>query len=328
MINRDNWKLTKEFLRDRYKYDQLSPKSLRLEETWLRYLLEWAREITFDHVDNKNLKFTEYLKSARLNGEEKPFSTIYTKKVLATSRRFFIWLRTKKKGYRNKIDSDFISTLKTQRFTYDFKEHEAIDLEEVIAISKAPVENMREKRIRAAAVFWFLSGIRIGAFVTLPIRAINLEESSIKQFTSLGVKTKFGKNETTYLLNIPGLIDVVKDWDDLVRKNLSEENYWFAPLSPETCWFDKDIKEAGNNRTSRAYKDLKEWLEKVGLPFHSPHKFRHGHAVYSIKVANTVAELKAISQNLMHSNLSITDGIYGILSREDRKNYITNLGKK
>jgi hypothetical protein len=59
----------------------------------------------------------------------------------------------------------------------------------------------------------------------------------------------------------------------------------------------------------------------------SKNKFRHGHAVYSIKLAKTVAELKAISQNLMHSNLSITDGIYGILSREDRKNYITNLGK-
>jgi integrase len=63
-----------------------------------------------------------------------------------------------------------------------------------------------------------------------------------------------------------------------------------------------------------------------GIPSH-PHKFRHGQAVYSIKVANIVTELNAISQNLKHSNLSITDGIYGILSREDQKNYITNLGK-
>jgi len=42
---------------------------------------------------------------------------------------------------------------------------------------------------------------------------------------------------------------------------------------------------------------------------------------------NNPIDVTAISQNLMHSNLSITDGIYGILSKEDRKNYITNLGK-
>ena len=83
----------------------------------------------------------------------------------------------------------------------------------------------------------------------------------------------------------------------------------------------------GEYRISRANKDLKEWLSRVGLPYHSPHKFRHGNAVYSFQIAKTPADLKAISQNLMHSNLSITDGIYGILSKEDRKNYITNLGK-
>jgi hypothetical protein len=86
-------------------------------------------------------------------------------------------------------------------------------------------------------------------------------------------------------------------------------------------------KPFGKHRISRANKDVKGWLNRIGLPYHSPHKFRHGNAVYSIKIAKTVVDLKAINQNLMHSNWSITDGIYGILSREDRKNYITNLGK-
>jgi hypothetical protein len=30
--------------------------------------------------------------------------------------------------------------------------------------------------------------------------------------------------------------------------------------------------------------------------------------------SQNIADLKAVIQNLMHSNLSITDGIYGILS--------------
>lgn len=50
---------------------------------------------------------------------------------------------------------------------------------------------------------------------------------------------------------------------------------------------------------------------------HSPHKFRHGHAVYALKMARDVSGLKAVSQNLMHENLAITDGIYGVLSSGD-----------
>lgn len=37
--------------------------------------------------------------------------------------------------------------------------------------------------------------------------------------------------------------------------------------------------------------------------------------------------MKAVSQNLMHKNLSVTDGVYGILSDLDVKEQIANLGK-
>jgi hypothetical protein len=57
------------------------------------------------------------------------------------------------------------------------------------------------------------------------------------------------------------------------------------------------------------------------------HKFRHGHAVYVLKNAKDIPVLKAVSQNLMYSNLSITDGVYGILSDMDVRSEIHNLGK-
>jgi hypothetical protein len=40
-----------------------------------------------------------------------------------------------------------------------------------------------------------------------------------------------------------------------------------------------------------------------------------------------IPALKAANQNLMHSNLSITDGVYGILSDMDVRSEIHNLGK-
>ncbi len=58
------------------------------------------------------------------------------------------------------------------------------------------------------------------------------------------------------------------------------------------------------------------------MPYHSPHKFRHGHGVYALKLAKDVAALKAVSQNLMHASLSITDGVYGMLSTTDIKEQI------
>jgi hypothetical protein len=61
------------------------------------------------------------------------------------------------------------------------------------------------------------------------------------------------------------------------------------------------------------------------LLYYSPQKFRHGNAVYSIKLAKDIAALKAVSQTLMHSNLSITDGIYGILSEIDIRKQIDRL---
>ena len=83
----------------------------------------------------------------------------------------------------------------------------------------------------------------------------------------------------------------------------------------------------GIHRASIARRDLRLWLDRVGLPYHSPHKFRHGHAVYALKQAKDIPALKAISQNLMHSNLSVTDGVYGILSDNDVQAQILGLGK-
>ena len=49
--------------------------------------------------------------------------------------------------------------------------------------------------------------------------------------------------------------------------------------------------------------------------------------MYALKNAKDVSALKAVSQNLMHENLTITDGVYGILSENDVRKQIAELGK-
>jgi len=72
-------------------------------------------------------------------------------------------------------------------------------------------------------------------------------------------------------------------------------------------------------------RSLKGLCKSVGLLYRSPHKLRHGHAVYALKRARTIAEYKAVSQNLMHANLTITDGVYGVLTGADVQSTIAGL---
>lgn len=325
MINRTNWELVRKYLTYRAEVDQVSEKTVRLEETWLKHFLNWLDEKTIDQAPNIRPTYPEYIQRLVSENKEEPFSQVYMRKIIGSAKRFLEWLIRQKRGYFHKVNQAWLDTLKLPRLPDNQEEHEAVTIEEVRAMVNAPVYSMRDRRIRAAAVLWFLSGIRVGAFVTLPIKSVNLQKNEVYQWPAYGVHTKFGKKGTTYLLNIPDLLAVVKEWDDDVRKYLDNNNFWFAPLSQETGTFDNSISEIGSSRESRAYKDLKDWLDRVGLPFHSPHKFRHGYAVYGIKHAKTYTQLKAISQNLMHSSIAITDGIYGMLSYDDMKRQLDSL---
>ncbi len=76
-----------------------------------------------------------------------------------------------------------------------------------------------------------------------------------------------------------------------------------------------------------ARRNLKEWLQRVGLPYHSPLKFRHGHIQYGMARAKTIADFKAVSLNVMHSSMDITDEIYSQLGDIEVQNRISSISK-
>jgi integrase len=78
-----------------------------------------------------------------------------------------------------------------------------------------------------------------------------------------------------------------------------------------------DAPASTANRDSILRQEVAHLFDQAGIPYMSPHKFRHGHATYGLKQAKDIDDLKAVSQNLMHANIGITDGIYAILSTED-----------
>jgi hypothetical protein len=75
-------------------------------------------------------------------------------------------------------------------------------------------------------------------------------------------------------------------------------------------------------------RDLRPICELAGIPYFSPHKLRHGHVVHALKQARNMAELKAISQNVMHASVTITDQVYGRLVDNDIRRIIGGLGSQ
>lgn len=324
MINRDNWKHVNSYLAYRLEVEQIDSSSQRLEKSWLRHLLIWADYVPFDRASTIRPSYPQYLLTARLDGSGEVFSEIYINHLIRSAYRFFFWLSKHRRGFSS-ITPAWLDTLRVPRLEVEPSKHDAVTYDEILAIASAPAVTLVDRRIRASAVFWFLSGIRIGAFVSLPVSAVDLSDLSVKQYPKLGVRTKLKKHAITYLLDIPPLLDVIREWDSEVRS--SGSYYWFAQISPLTWKIDPVVTSSGSFRSSIARKNLSSWLARVGLPYHSPHKFRHGHAVYALKNARDVPALKAVSQNLMHKNLSVTDGVYAILSEMDVKQQISLLGK-
>jgi integrase len=325
MINRKNWQLTKKYLDYRFSVDQISKGSLKKEQTHLRYLLPWADDQSFRYAPNIRPTFPEYMLSNRLDGEKGKLSAVYVKKTLATARLFFSWLSDNEIGYKS-IKQAWIRTIKVKRLSDTPKTREAVTLEEILAIAAQETRTLFERRARAGAVFLFLSGMRIGAFVSLPIQAVDIPNRKVFQYPNLGVRTKNKKYGITYLLDIPELLKVVQEWDDEIRAILPLNGFWFAPLSPDTGKIDPSIVSIGEHRAILARRNIKEWIESKGLLYHSPHKFRHGHIQYGLANSKDIADYKAVSMNVMHTSMEITDALYSNLNDSEIQKRIQLLG--
>ena len=53
-----------------------------------------------------------------------------------------------------------------------------------------------------------------------------------------------------------------------------------------------------------------------------------GRSAVALRMACSPVDVKAVSQNLMHGNVGNTDGIYAILSDQDRRDRIRGLGSE
>lgn len=196
-------------------------------------------------------------------------------------------------------------------------------LEDVLRIATVSTETLRQERGKIAVCMLFLSGMRADALASLPIACVDLDAGEIAQLPEAGVRTKNRKAAITFLLPIPELLDVVRTWDNRVR-SLPPSALWYSTVSRDGMQLTATTR-AFLKRYDVVERDVKTVCELAGVPYLSPHKLRHGHAVYALKKAKDMVTFKAVSQNLMHKSAVITDQVYGNLIHNDLKNIIGSL---
>jgi integrase len=184
----------------------------------------------------------------------------------------------------------------------------------------------KQERAQVAAAILFLSGMRADALATLPISCVHLGRRELHQLPERGVRTKNRKAAITYLLNIPDLLAVVVNWQRHLR-DLSPDCLWYSPLTRDGMTLIPTTA-AFVGRGDLVGHDLRLVCDRAGVPYLSPHKLRHGHVVYALKNAHDLADLKAISQNVMHASVTITDQVYGRLVDDDVRTVISRLGQQ
>jgi len=327
VIHRNNYLLVRRYLRDLGEVYQLSGSSLGRYHFYLRHLLLWAGETPFQQATKLRPTFPSYVNNLPGRNGDVPLASVTQKKIIEVGKRFFTWGKQNYPKEFGSLTTAWLESLRSPRVRDTNDEHEYVSLEEVKQLVAIPhdEEDIALLRDKAAAAMLFLSGARASAFTTLPLSAVDLPARTLRQWPELGVATKNGKRATTYLLPIPELLSVAQIWDDVVRSNLPPTVPWYAPVSAR--WGSQSLEESepGKNRHQALDKRLHRLFTLAGLPYKSAHKFRHGHAVYGLLKAQTMADYKAVSMNLMHNDIKITDSIYAPILSEVVKDRIARL---
>ena len=331
-----NYLLLQEFLHYLEKAFLVCEETRGRYESYLRLLLRWASGQLFEHAPLIEPSFPQFLLAYLKPTVEKPLSASTMEKAAQLTRRFFEWARVEYPTRFRTINPHWIATIRIPerernkgKGESEEDDHVFISLEEALGLLRVPgdPEDIDLLRDQAAAALMFVSGARPGAFATLPIHAVDIGGRKIRQHPKLGVHTKFSKSATTYLLDIPELLETAQRWDDFIRPRLPETAMWYTPI--KICWGEHTLsaERPGKHRNGALAGRMAMLFARAGLEYKTPHKFRHGHAVYALRHARSMADYKAVSQNLMHESINTTDGIYARLLGSEIQDRIDRLMK-
>lgn len=278
--------------------------------------------------------FKDWLKNKKINNSNKNISMSYCNDTLRFLKVFFEWL-SKQAGYKSKINQTDIDYLNlTRKEAREATQPKSIKYPTVEEVKKA-IENIKgtneiEMRDKALFSLAFLTGARISAIMTLPMKSFNRNNLVLYQDPALGVETKFSKKIVSSLIpfSYKETLTYFLQWFDYLEKEKKAKPN--DPIFPATrvengkeniSYYNTGKVEPGKKlkSTSSLRKIFKKRFEQAGVEYYHPHTFRHCWVKEMAKLPLTEEEKKAISQSLGHENVGTTFGSYGYGKIEENK---------
>lgn len=338
MIDRENKRFVDQYLQEmhqRVTAQELSTLSFKVYKAHLIHFLSFAADRKMKELPKlcNGYDYKTYLLSPsnRRDNRNSPLSQESRRKNLLVVTDFLIWFKDIYGG--KKFKREWISTFIVQKnwnptSSYTRSDDAYFRYEEILKIAQVQPDNLRDIRTQAAIVFLYLSGMRISAFLTLPIVGVNLVDKTVQQLKGLGVKTKLQKEAITKMLIVPDqqLYDVVNGWDMRVRNLGNLMSPWFMNISPHMYELDPYC-EVGKQRTSGFNKDFHSFLGNVGIFHRNPHQLRHGYIRFARDHSDdTIRSLEVIAAQTMQEVSTMLK--YGKLTSKDAQVGFEEMFKK
>lgn len=324
LVNRSNYSLVMEYL-DYLKDKRKDPKSIRRYWFLLKHLLLFAMGTPFDRIHKIKPGLSTHVADLDLSEESR-------KAITNHARCFLRWCKDYHEDQFTALPRVWIEDLTpvtvTARSTV-----QPVTEDEILQIAQLKIDgsDLALQRDQAAACLLYLSGIRGGSLVSLPINAVVLEAEHphVLEYPELGVQTKNKRRTKTFLYHIPKLLQVVHRWDAIVRSSCYDTSPWYMPVLQE--WGVQVLDEAqvpGKDRVVALNHRLRVLWNMLSLPHKSPHKFRHGSAVYGLRRCRVMEEYHFVSRNLMHQDITMTDQMYINLEDQERSEAIKRISSR
>jgi integrase len=323
LITRRNYLDTRRYLEYCEEVRHNSQGTCDFKRKAMDHLLKWATDTRFTRAPEIRPTLPHYLADLGV-------SVVYHIKLLSFARQFFEFALRRWPEHYERVDYVYLDSLRSNLRESTVKKKKIYTLDDVRALVAVEPRALIEERIQAAVAFLFLSGMRVGAFATLPLRAIHWDQDPVQlnQYPALGVQTKGGKAANTYLLPQPELEDlrqIAYRWYQKVVVGTGGNGLYYAIFTPNQT-FDP-VQVAGDHRSNNVRRHLRTLCKRAGVEYLSPHHLRHGHTVWAMDKATTRLDMKAISQNLMHASLETTDRIYARMVDDEVATQLSNLGQ-
>ncbi len=260
-------------------------------------------------------RFTDYLLQRPSKGGSGTLSDSSIVHTLDDLRTFFIWLSTIK---GQKVDQEPIARLTPpKRLVMSVRtqpDRPAPTPEEVRKMLTATgEETVLQRRNRALIAFVYLTGMRVGAVISVRCKHIKVTERLVDQHAR-EVNTKFGKNMLTSWFPVGDDVEkIVAAW---VKERLESGAAPDAPLFPAQPrqrlpgekTQDKEIFWETSGPVREVFRVA---CQNAGIDFINPHSIRHTLMQQGLDHCATWLELKAWSQNLGHEKLETSVIHYG-----------------